>query len=449
MELLAVTKHAALVERLRGAFEGAGHSVQRMEDPLEALASEAWNNAQLILLDATGDPMDGFRLCGLLRGESRILFQNLPIYLVFEQTPTEEECEALRAADADGWILAHEGVPGLVGLLGPALEGAPLRTDRPRVPLLAVGVPAASLRRIRGLVEHFGYQLQACGHRDLAAAQQELRAPLALLWVDRLGNRAQESLALLREGSSAPAYTILLGAIPRGALQRRLLLAGAMDWIPAPVSLPRLLHACRRGLEWQHVKRIQQEYQHHINDLRERRMMLEIEAAALRNEVLTDPLTELLNRRAFTQNLENALNQWARHHRPFVLILGDLDYFKLVNDRFGHMVGDRVLRDVARLMRMSLRRSDLAFRIGGEEFAILLAETSLRSGTEVAEKLRRRIDESPIQLETGQTIFPTMSFGVGSPDGIGAEDFFQAVDRALYLAKRKGRNRIEQAVPAT
>ena len=120
MELLAVTKHAALVERLRGAFEGAGHSVQRMEDPLEALASEAWNNAQLILLDATGDPMDGFRLCGLLRGESRILFQNLPIYLVFEQTPTEEECEALRAADADGWILAHEGVPGLVGLLGPA-----------------------------------------------------------------------------------------------------------------------------------------------------------------------------------------------------------------------------------------------------------------------------------------------------------------------------------------
>ena len=160
-------------------------------------------------------------------------------------------------------------------------------------------------------------------------------------------------------------------------------------------------------------------------------MMLEIEAAALRNEVLTDPLTELLNRRAFTQNLENALNQWARHHRPFVLILGDLDYFKLVNDRFGHMVGDRVLRDVARLMRMSLRRSDLAFRIGGEEFAILLAETSLRSGSEVAEKLRRRIDESPIQLETGQTIVPTMSFGVGSPDGIGAEDCFQAVDRAL------------------
>ena len=108
--------------------------------------------------------------------------------------------------------------------------------------------------------------------------------------------------------------------------------------------------------------------------------MLELETSRLRSEVLTDPLTELLNRRAFNQHLEHAVNQWERHHRPFVLILGDLDYFKLINDRFGHLVGDQVLKAVAQRIGASLRRSDLAFRIGGEEFAIILTESSLQRG---------------------------------------------------------------------
>ncbi|HWQ09252.1 MAG TPA: GGDEF domain-containing protein, partial [Holophaga sp.] len=79
----------------------------------------------------------------------------------------------------------------------------------------------------------------------------------------------------------------------------------------------------------------------------------------------------------------------------------------------------------------------------GEEFAILLMETSLQAGTEVADKLRRRIDENPIHLETGQSILPTVSFGVGAPGDEDAETLVRAVDAALYMAKRKGRNRIE------
>jgi diguanylate cyclase (GGDEF)-like protein len=168
-----------------------------------------------------------------------------------------------------------------------------------------------------------------------------------------------------------------------------------------------------------------------------------METAALRSEVLMDPLTGLLNRRAFDQNLENAFNQWERHRRAFVLVLGDLDYFKLINDRFGHLVGDEVLRSLAQNMRRALRRSDLAFRIGGEEFAVLLMETALQAGADVAEKLRRRIDENPIVLESGQMVFPTMSFGVGGPEGNTAGTLFAAVDQALYRAKNKGRNRIE------
>jgi diguanylate cyclase (GGDEF)-like protein len=170
--------------------------------------------------------------------------------------------------------------------------------------------------------------------------------------------------------------------------------------------------------------------------------MLEIEAAALRNEVLTDPLTELLNRRAFDQNLEHAVRQWERHRRSFVLLLGDVDHFKLINDRFGHPVGDEVLREMAGRLRAALRKSDLAFRIGGEEFAVLLPETSLKAGTEVADKLRRRIDEEPFLLPGGQAIFPSMSFGVGGPMDLGPAGLVAAVDRALYQAKTLGRNRV-------
>jgi diguanylate cyclase (GGDEF)-like protein len=204
-----------------------------------------------------------------------------------------------------------------------------------------------------------------------------------------------------------------------------------------------MLHALRRAVEWIHIKRIQMECQVQLGDLVEQRKVLELETTALRSEALTDPLTGLLNRRAFDQHLEHAVNQWDRHRRSFVLILGDLDYFKLINDRFGHMVGDQVLRAVAQRMGASLRRSDLAFRIGGEEFAIILTETSLRAGAEVAEKVRRRIDEAPVRLDSGQNVFPTMSFGIGAPDGGDCATLFARVDQALYVAKHKGRNRIE------
>ncbi len=442
MNILAITKHADLVERLRTAFEGAGNRVLHVQDHLDALASEAWSQAHVILVDAAGDPMDGFRFCALLRGESRVLFQNLPIFLICELPPEEEELSRLQAADVDGHILVGDSIQRLLGTLGPAVEADSTRSTGPKVPLLAAGLAPEVAQRIQGLVDHFGFALTSVSLEELSQVQCRVKAPLLLLGTDSTGARTLEALQAMRTHESSP-YVILLGKTSRHALQRKLLLAGAMDWLSLPLSPPRLLHACRRGLEWIHGKRIQQEFQYQIGDLRERRLLLEMETAALRNEVLTDPLTGLLNRRAFDQNLENAFNQWERHRRTFVLVLGDLDYFKLINDRFGHLVGDEVLRSLAAGMRSTLRKSDLAFRIGGEEFAILLMETTLQAGAEVTEKLRRKIDENPIVLESTQIVFPTMSFGVGEPEGYAAQSLFGAVDQALYAAKHKGRNRIE------
>lgn len=442
MNLLVITRHDDLVERLRMAFEGAGHRVFHAADPLEALARDTWSESQVLLVDSGGDPMDGFRLCRLLRGEARVLFRNLPIFLILDHPPTDQDLQALHDSDGDGFVSAGHTIQQLLSHLGPVLAGGSVREAGQQVPILAVGLHPALAARTRSTLQHYGMAVHAPPARNASEAQCALRAPVLLLGLSGGGiEGALGFLAQMREQNRLP-YTILVGQVKDDTAQRRLLLAGISDWIPLPLSEPRLIHACKRAIEWMHVKRIQSEYESAIHDLRERRSMLEIEAASLRNEVLTDPLTELLNRRAFDQNLEHAVRQWERHRRSFVLLLGDVDHFKLINDRFGHPVGDEVLRQMAARLRSALRKSDLAFRIGGEEFAVLLSETSLKAGSDVANKLRRRIDEEPISLAGGQTIFPTMSFGVGGPGASTPAALLAQVDRALYQAKHEGRNRV-------
>jgi diguanylate cyclase (GGDEF)-like protein len=444
MNLLVITQHGALVDRLRTAFEGAGHTVTHVEDQVQALATEAWIDNQILLVDAAGDPLDGYRLCQLLRGESRHLFQNLGIFIILEAPPTEADLLQLGRSDADGFLSREDGIQQLIRLLGPALGGDFVRASGPPVPILAAGLRKATLDRIQGLLRHFHFDLHAHALREIPAARADLNASILLLGIHSDSNRTLADLKFLREAGGMP-YVMLLGRPPEDALQRKLFFAGVADWLPLPLSEPRLLHGCRRALEYLHAQRIKREFEQQIGELRERRVLLEMEAASLRNEVLTDPLTGLLNRRAFDQNLQHAIHQWERHRRGFVLILSDVDHFKLVNDRFGHLVGDQVLKGLAQRMKNALRRSDLAFRIGGEEFAVILTETTLKAGTEVAEKLRRRIDQEPILLDGGQTVFPTMSFGVGAPDSDSPEHLFHRVDQALYRVKNAGRNGVEVA----
>ena len=424
------------------AFEGAGHAVIQAGDPLEALAKDAWGDVQVLLVDAIGDPMDGFRLTRLLRGEARVLFQNLPIFLILDHPPSDQERLALKASEGDGFILTSSSLQQLLNRLGPVMAGGLSKEGCQRVPVLGVGLQGGLGQQAREILQHVGMELYTPPARNAAEAQQSLKSPVLLLGLSAGGVAgALAGLAQLRDQNHL-LYTILVGQVKTDADQRKLILAGISDWVPLPLSAPRLIHACRRAIEFLHARRIQAEYESALHDLRARRSVLEVEAATLRNEVLTDPLTELLNRRAFDQNIEHALRQWERHRRAFVLLIGDVDHFKLINDRFGHPVGDEVLRQLSARLRTALRKSDLAFRIGGEEFAVLLTETSLRAGAEVGEKLRSRIDEEPIVLPTGQAIFPTMSFGVGGPGATTISELLSQVDQALYRAKSLGRNRV-------
>lgn len=157
-----------------------------------------------------------------------------------------------------------------------------------------------------------------------------------------------------------------------------------------------------------------------------------------------DTLTGLANRRAFTERFDQECAQHKRFNRDFSLILFDLDNFKLVNDKFGHNIGDQVLQHVASVLSQQLRDIDLLARYGGEEFIVLLHDISVAQMQITAERLRRKLEEQPLDRISGK-IFQTASFGVALYRKDEGEQIIKRVDDALYEAKTKGRNRVELA----
>ncbi len=165
---------------------------------------------------------------------------------------------------------------------------------------------------------------------------------------------------------------------------------------------------------------------------------------SLRHLAATDTLTGLANRRHFLAQMSQTLARLRRHPSPTALLMVDLDWFKRVNDDYGHATGDEVLRHVALEMGRDLRRSDLIGRLGGEEFAILLADTDAAGAHEFADRLRRRIAAEPMTTHLAE-IPITLSIGTTqyAPMDVGIDTILARADRALYRAKARGRNRVE------
>jgi diguanylate cyclase (GGDEF)-like protein len=160
-------------------------------------------------------------------------------------------------------------------------------------------------------------------------------------------------------------------------------------------------------------------------------------------EAFTDHLTGLANRRRFERQLEREVSRTLRYERPFCLLYLDIDNFKKVNDTYGHEAGDETIRRLALVLQAGTRGIDLAARIGGEEFAVILPETDFEGGLDVAERLRLAIKEAEIPA-VGQI---TASFGVAEFPLCAStgREIMSVADAALYEAKRNGRDRIERA----
>jgi diguanylate cyclase (GGDEF)-like protein len=166
----------------------------------------------------------------------------------------------------------------------------------------------------------------------------------------------------------------------------------------------------------------------------------------VKRQAITDELTQLANRRRFTETLAVEIRRAERFGESVTLVLADLDDFKSINDRYGHQAGDEVLRRFAEILRENVRDFDLPVRYGGEEFAVLLPETPLDGGDQLARRLQTALLRLRMPEIGGDRPPVTASFGVASyPAAAGAEELLSAADGALYRAKAAGKNRVALA----
>lgn len=182
--------------------------------------------------------------------------------------------------------------------------------------------------------------------------------------------------------------------------------------------------------------------------LRERRLTHErtVILEQLKELAITDDLTKLFNSRHFYNQIEQEVNRYNRYKRVFSILLIDVDHFKHFNDKYGHLEGDRILRRVARLITSCMRTMDTAYRYGGEEFTVLLPETSCDAALTVAERIKESVSSETLDYINDSQV--TVSIGVTEYSEMDTvSDLVKRADHAMYIAKQKGRNRIAHLLP--
>jgi two-component system chemotaxis family response regulator WspR len=193
-----------------------------------------------------------------------------------------------------------------------------------------------------------------------------------------------------------------------------------------------------------------QELRRYLKKIIERKNRLHIEISQrktaeenYRKLSVTDPLTELFNRRYFFEKAKEEINRCVRYKRDLSFITADADNFKNINDTYGHLAGDSVLKELAARFKKILRPTDILCRMGGEEFCIILPETGIKEAVYAAERLRSSLDEQPVEFN-GQSIRVTASFGASSrlENETDITGILQRADKAMYVSKNSGRNKV-------
>lgn len=202
---------------------------------------------------------------------------------------------------------------------------------------------------------------------------------------------------------------------------------GASDFVFKPVRFEELLLRIKRVL---HERRLTCER----NDMLNR----------LKRMAVTDPLTRLFNLRYFYNQLEKEIDRFNRYNRPLSLMLLDIDNFKIFNDTYGHLEGDRILVNLGKVIRECLRAMDSGYRFGGEEFTVILPETTVNEGIVVAERIQRAMRDASFSPPSApEPVITTLSIGLTEYEsGEPLKEFVRRADRAMYLSKARGKDLI-------
>ena len=417
----------------------------------DALASAKENAPDIILLDVMMPEMDGFEVCRRLKADTETA--HIPVVMVTALSDISDRVTGLEAgADdfltkpvhdvtlfarirslarikraIDEWRMQEE----TYGQLGVSDEGDGLDlTDHPKGSVLVIEPDEYVGERLATILGEDGQTVTNVETADEAMerlAGGGFDLVITSLYLEESdGLRFCSQLRALDEFRSMPVLLVIepeeIGGLAKGFE------LGINDYLIRPIDTNELKVRVRTQLR-------QKRYRDQLQDNYRRSLSL----------ALTDDLTGLYNHRYLSAHMETALRRAAADGKPMSLLMLDIDFFKKVNDTYGHGAGDNVLKEIARRMVRGIREFDTAARKGGEEFVVVMPECDIGVAANVADRLRQLVSDQPFDTGDGKEITVTVSIGIACRQGDGdtSEELLARADEALYEAKRNGRNRVE------
>ncbi|MDA1097876.1 MAG: PleD family two-component system response regulator [Proteobacteria bacterium] len=416
-------------------------------DALEIIEREV---PDIVLLDVMMPGMDGFEVCAKIKANPNLM--HIPVVMVTALSDTSDRVRGLEAGADDfltkpvNDIALFARVRSLIRLkimmdelrLREATSNnfgvantEPLELDISGSRVLVVEDREIYARNInQALASQYVVSMAGTADAAMAAAQAGnvdlIIVSLSLQGTD--GLRLCSHLRSMEESRQIPILILVDDTPDQMERLVRGLDLGVNDYLIRPVDQNELMARSQTQLR-------RKKYEDHLRDNYHMSMTLAV----------TDPLTGLYNRRYLESHLENLMLRAAQDNKPISLLALDIDHFKLVNDTHGHAAGDEVLKEFVARIKRCVRAIDLAARIGGEEFVVIMPDTPRETGMTVAERLRHSVAEALFAIPSLDLEIPiTVSIGVSMSQG--ASDSPAAVlqrgDEALYVAKNAGRNMV-------
>jgi two-component system cell cycle response regulator len=415
----------------------------------EALEILQIERVDVVLLDVMMPGLDGFEVCRRIKASPKTM--HVPVVMVTALDQTTDKVQGLEAG-ADDFLTKPVDDIALITRVKNLTRLKMLNDEMllrmatgAEVGVMPGGIPALSNADAAGRVLLVEDQERVAGRVQAVLAKSYAidieRDPHAALL--RLGSATYDVVIVSLNLAEADGLRLCsqLRALERTRNQPiivvlqpdeevRLLRAldmGVNDYLVRPVDRNELLARVRTQIK-------RKRYSDHLRD----RLEESVELA------LTDALTGLNNRRYLETHLKALAEQARAANRPLSVLFADVDSFKAINDTYGHDAGDAVLRELASRLRRNTRNIDLACRIGGEEFVVVMPDVGADRASQAAERLRACIAGEPFQVDGERSLQVTASVGIATLDGVhdSAEGLLRRADQALYLAKRGGRNRV-------